>query len=94
LTWKQALAHIAAHDLILVPWEDAQGLTLKAIHGQSPQCRDIGIVIGAEGGMSESEINALREAGAQIVTLGPRILRAETAAIASVAMVMTLWGDL
>ena len=55
---------------------------------------NIGIVVGPEGGMSEGEVEALREQGAKIVTLGPRILRAETAAVASVTMAMTLWGDL
>jgi 16S rRNA U1498 N3-methylase RsmE len=36
----------------------------------------------------------MKEAACQSVTLGPRILRAETAAVASVTMAMTLWGDL
>ena len=40
------------------------------------------------------EIAALRGAGARVVTLGPRILRAETAAVAAAAVVMALWGDL
>ena len=39
-------------------------------------------------------VAAMRELGARAITLGPRILRAETAAVASVAMAMTLWGDL
>lgn len=94
LTWKQTLQKMASHDLVIVPWEDAQGLTLKHVFAQSPEKKDIGIVVGSEGGMSESEVAALRENGARIVTLGPRILRAETAAVASVTMAMTLWGDL
>ena len=44
--------------------------------------------------MSEAEVDAMRELGARAITLGPRILRAETAAVASAAMAMTLWGDL
>ena len=57
-------------------------------------CMVVGIVIGSEGGMSAAEVDALTAQGAKIVTLGPRILRAETAAVASVTMAMTLWGDL
>ena len=94
LTWKQCFMKMQAHDLVLVPWEDAEGYNLKRAFSEFGGAKDIGIVIGPEGGMSASEVDALRELGARIVTLGPRILRAETAAIASVAMALTLWGDL
>ena len=67
---------------------------MKDIAEKSPNVRDLGIVIGPEGGMTEAEVDAMRQIGAQAITLGPRILRAETAAVASVAMAMTLWGDL
>lgn len=93
-TWKQALARMAEHELVLVPWEDAQGLTLKKVCAEMPGAKDVGIVVGPEGGMSADEVDAMAQAGARVVTLGPRILRAETAAVASVAMAMTLWGDL
>ena len=59
-----------------------------------PQARDIGIVIGPEGGMSEEEVRALADIGGRTVTLGPRILRTETAAVVSAALAMQLWGDL
>ena len=94
MTWREALAALARHELALVPWEDAVGRRMRDVHAERPDVRDIGVVIGPEGGMSESEVDALRKAGALTVTLGPRILRTETAAMASAAMVMTLWGDL
>lgn len=94
MTWKQCFSEMERHDLLLVPWEDAEGLTLKCVYEELPQARDIGVVIGPEGGMSVEEVDALRARGARIVTLGPRILRTETAAVAGAAMVMTLWGDL
>ena len=52
---------MTAHDLLLVPWEDAQGFGLKAAHEAFPEAKDIGIVIGPEGGMSEDEVRALEE---------------------------------
>ena len=52
------------------------------------------ILIGPEGGISPREAGEAMECGARAVSLGPRILRTETAAIASVAMVMYAWGDL
>ena len=52
------------------------------------------IIVGAEGGFTTGELDAARVAGAHLVTLGPRILRAETAAVAAVALVQSRWGDL
>lgn len=93
-TWKQLRESMAAHDLLLVPWEDARGFGLKAAREAFPEARNIGIVIGPEGGMSENEVRALEELGAKQITLGPRILRTETAAIAAATMAMLLWGDI
>lgn len=94
LTWKQALQRMAYHDLVLVPWEDAMGRRMKDAFAEHPDAKDIGIVIGAEGGMSPDEVGALRDVGALTVTLGPRILRTETAAVVSAALAMQLWGDI
>ncbi|HCV26693.1 MAG TPA: 16S rRNA (uracil(1498)-N(3))-methyltransferase, partial [Dehalococcoidia bacterium] len=54
----------------------------------------VSIVIGPKGGLTETEIGYLRERGALSVTLGSRILRAETAAIATVSAVMYELGEL
>lgn len=51
-------------------------------------------IIGSEGGWSDEEIEEARAAGAQIVTLGGRILRAETAAITAAALLQHRFGDL
>ena len=48
----------------------------------------VGILIGPEGGFDNKEIALAKEAGAIVVSLGERILRAETAAITAVAMGM------
>ena len=51
-------------------------------------------IIGSEGGWSDEELEQARAAGAQIVTLGGRILRAETAAITAAALLQHRFGDL
>jgi 16S rRNA (uracil1498-N3)-methyltransferase len=51
-------------------------------------------IIGSEGGWSDEELDQARAAGARIVTLGGRILRAETAAIAVAALLQHRFGDL
>lgn len=93
-TWQQLEDDMRRHDLLLVPWEEASGRGLKRVHEVCPEARDIGIVIGPEGGMSTAEVEALVALGGQTVTLGPRILRTDTAAVATCAMVMLLWGDM
>ena len=82
------------HELVLVPWEDASGTGMAQIHEAQPAIRDIGIVIGPEGGMSAGEAAALEKMGARTIRLGPRILRTETAALAACTMAMLLWGDM
>jgi len=51
-------------------------------------------IIGSEGGWSDEELDEARAAGAHIVTLGGRILRAETAAITAIALLQHRFGDL
>ncbi len=92
--WKAALTVMAAHDALLIPWEDARGTRLKDVFKELPEARDIGIVIGPEGGMSPEEVDAMLQIGGRTVTLGPRILRTETAAVVAAALAMQLWGDL
>jgi 16S rRNA (uracil1498-N3)-methyltransferase len=52
------------------------------------------LLVGPAGGWEPAEAEQIRAAGFEAVALGPRILRAETAAVAAVAAVQTLWGDL
>jgi 16S rRNA (uracil1498-N3)-methyltransferase len=52
------------------------------------------VLIGAEGGLSEIEIEQAKEAGYLEISLGSRILRTETAAVAVLTICQTLWGDL
>lgn len=56
--------------------------------------RDICLLIGPEGGFSDDEIRQASASGFTAVSLGPRILRTETAGPTSIAIAQTLWGDL
>ncbi|MGH8561523.1 MAG: 16S rRNA (uracil(1498)-N(3))-methyltransferase, partial [Nevskiales bacterium] len=55
---------------------------------------DICLLSGPEGGLSEAEVRFALSAGFVGIRLGPRILRTETAAVACLAALQTLWGDL
>ena len=94
LDWRDALSAMARHDALLIPWEEASGARLKDAWRELTDARDIGIVIGPEGGISPGEVAAMAAAGGRTVTLGPRILRTETAAVVAAALAMQLWGDL
>jgi 16S rRNA (uracil1498-N3)-methyltransferase len=51
------------------------------------------LLVGPEGGFEEGELAAAAAAGFQAVSLGPRVLRTETAGAAALAAIMALWGD-
>ncbi|HQO16314.1 MAG TPA: 16S rRNA (uracil(1498)-N(3))-methyltransferase [Methylotenera sp.] len=55
--------------------------------------QEIQLLIGAEGGLSQHEIDTALAQGFQSIVLGPRILRTETAALTAIASMQTLWGD-
>ena len=69
---------------IVVCWEEASGPQLR----DAAEDGDLSLVVGPEGGLSAEEIDDARSHGAAIASLGRRTLRAETAAIAAVAMVV------
>lgn len=89
LTYKQALAKAKELDLVLVPYESKDGmLSTKQALEKIKRGMSVGIFIGPEGGFDYSEIEAATEAGGEIISLGKRILRTETAAITAVGMCM------
>lgn len=94
ISWRQAVKRLSEHELAMMPWEDARDVRMKDVCAEHPEMTDIAIVIGPEGGISENEASEAAQAGAICVTLGPRILRTETAALVSTTAAMTLWGDI
>ena len=75
--------------LILVP-----GDYPKIKQFPMPEHNEIELVIGPEGGFSESEVQLSLQAGLQAISLGSRILRAETATLTSLALLQQQFGDL
>ncbi len=64
-----------------------------ALHKQPPPHGGVTLLIGPEGGISEDESEMARFAGFTLIRMGKRVLRTETAAIAGIAALQTLWGD-
>lgn len=88
VTLDRALAACAGDDLTLIPWEGEETLSLKAALRRRGAVRAINLFIGPEGGFSPSEVERARSRGALPVTLGPLILRSETAGLAAAAGVL------
>jgi len=86
------LESVGEFDQVLVAYEDETGPGLGAVLRRD--ARSVLIVVGPEGGFEPAEIDALKAAGAASFTLGPRRLRAETAAVAIAAVTFGLLGDL
>ena len=60
----------------------------------SPKDQHIVLLIGPEGGLSENEICVAETSGYTSVSMGPRILRTETAPVAALSILQSLWGDM
>jgi len=89
-----------ASDLSEAVAGNGQGLRLVLHHQGSAALPDlpppksgVDLLIGPEGGLEASEIALARDHGFIPVRLGPRIMRTETAPIAALAAIQTLWGD-
>jgi 16S rRNA (uracil1498-N3)-methyltransferase len=86
--WFGAQTDDADLDLILAPGAATPLATVPA------PVTKVCILIGPEGGFSQTEYDDARIAGFTGVSLGPRILRTETAAAAALAIMQANWGDL
>ena len=83
----------AGLEACVVPWEEAGGIGPKAFCNKNSGLTSLGILIGPEGGIEPAEIQALSPRF-QPITLGPRILRTETAGLACAAAFLALLGEM
>ena len=94
LTWPQALSQVGGFDRALIASTWGETLALNdALRPDDKMPRSIALLIGPEGGFSDAETAQARDSGAVTVTLGPRILRTETAAIVAPALVLHILGQ-
>lgn len=97
LRFAPALAATAKDsDLALIPWEGETARTLAGAlqTGAGREKQSIALFIGPEGGFSEEEIRQAMDENVRPVTLGPRILRMETAAVVATALVLHVLGEM
>jgi 16S rRNA (uracil1498-N3)-methyltransferase len=92
-----ALPGIAAHDVVLVVWEEApagESVSRVLEKAAAKPRSSVALVIGPEGGLSSAEVEALESVGGRPCSLGPTILRTETAGLVALALTFSALGGL
>lgn len=95
LAFEAVLDYGGSCDLKIVFYEnESASLNSVILEAAPPHPQKILMIMGPEGGFSDREISKARTAGCLVAGLGPRILRAETAAIAAITLVQSFFGDM
>ena len=81
-------------DLRLLPWENDHTNGLRQLLTTTTAPASVSLVIGPEGGVTDSEVAIAEACGFKTVSLGPRILRTETAGFVLTAILQQAWGDI
>lgn len=89
MNFKEAINLAKTFDYNMIPYEKAENIdkTKEIVKGVKDK-NSVGIFIGPEGGFDELEMEAAKNEGMQLITLGKRILRTETAGIAILSIIM------
>ena len=91
LAWDRALEDALAAGPTVVLWEEAT----EPLTGLLPEGPDtLTLAVGPEGGIPEDEAHAARDRGAALASLGPTVLRVETAALVGAALALDRYGRL
>jgi 16S rRNA (uracil1498-N3)-methyltransferase len=89
LGWDDLVARIGREPLAVCLWE---GASLPLRTALLDPAERVALVVGPEGGFERAEAEAMADAGAQLVSLGPRILRTENAAFAATSALLFHYG--
>lgn len=93
LSFKEALVDMKNNDMNICPYENERTVSIKSAI-ENKNIDTIGIFVGPEGGFAEEEIDKIQEIDSKVVSLGPRILRTETASVVASSIVLYELSDL
>lgn len=89
MSFKNAVEYASKLDVPLLPYENKEGMAATAKALEKIKCgMRVGVMIGPEGGFEEDEVEFAYQNGFEIISLGERILRTETAAITALSALM------
>lgn len=94
LGWKEVLMESSRAETRLVVFEKEHANRLKAFLFDKANSRHIALFVGPEGGFTSREMAEMTASGFSSLSLGPRILRTETAAIVGATLIQSYCGDL
>jgi 16S rRNA (uracil1498-N3)-methyltransferase len=92
LPWASVVESCARQALLIVLWEQAES-SLRSVLPQQPS-RPVCLLVGPEGGIPTEDARAAEKEGAVLASLGPTILRTETAAIVGATLALAAYGRL
>ncbi|MEM7347847.1 MAG: RsmE family RNA methyltransferase [Chloroflexota bacterium] len=93
LPFPEAVQQAQSADIALIPWEEAPAAASLKQHLTALQGQSLAMFIGPEGGFTPAEVDQAQNAGLNTITLGPRILRAETAGLALSTAILYELGE-
>ncbi|MFA6009137.1 MAG: 16S rRNA (uracil(1498)-N(3))-methyltransferase [Desulfobacteraceae bacterium] len=97
VSFKDALSMVSHCDLKILFWEKS-GTPLSELSADvqaiNKNCSSVCIFLGPEGGFEDKEVEMAKQNGFVTLSLGPRILKADTASLAACALVQHLFGDM
>lgn len=89
MSFAEAIDYAKECRINLVPYENERGMAAtKEVLSELKKDTSVSVMIGPEGGFAEEEIARVREENMQIISLGKRILRTDTAAISTLSLLM------
>ncbi len=93
ITFKEAVVMASEAELAVIPYEKESAVGFKNIVARHQGVTSGSIMIGPEGGFEDKEIQLAQDSGIQKISLGPRILRTETAGMVALSLMMYELGD-
>lgn len=95
LSFREALEDMEKNDINICPYENERTVSIKqALKNSNSDIESIGIFVGPEGGFAEEEIEKIQVNNCSVVSLGPRILRTETASVVASTIALYELSDL
>lgn len=94
VSFKEMLLALNGYDSVILLYESEKRKGFECIESVEGDMRKIALIVGPEGGFSTKEVTDMKERGAISISLGPRILRTETAGFAALSIIQYLFGDM
>ncbi len=93
ISFKEMLEDLSGEENIFIPYEEERTSSLKS-NLTGLESKNMNIIIGPEGGFEREEVEKIIGLGGKSVSLGPRILRTETAGLVTAAIILYEMGDI